>query len=708
MAALQKIRSKAGLLIGVIAVALLAFIFPWNELTSFLNRQRDKAFVVNGEVVSTGSYIKRINDFENFQKMISGQSSLDENTTAQIREYVYQQMVKEMMLDEQSEKLGLAISDEELRDMTIGTNISPVLRQMPLFVDPQTGQFSQQALTQFLNFVNTDIKTIPLQETEQRAQLQNLKDMWLTIQNLMKYQRLEEKYNALLSSAIIVNDIEAKANTDASKATSDIAYVINRYSSIPDSAVTVTDKEIQKLYNDRKNNFKNRENLRKITYFAKQITPSENDYASVEKEINEAREKLISTTNPALVVTDYSEVPYHDVFFSEKNLSPEEATFAKNASIGDVDGPIRDGEAYRLYKLIDRTSAPDSTKLRMIIIPEGMDKVAANNQADSIINVIKGGKDFGLVANELMPQSNGGEVGWVTEPQLASAGKEFIDAAFNSSIGEVKKLNLQGQIQIIKVEDKTKPVTKYKLALIQMPVVVSDQTLAGIDNELNEFVAKNSDGKNFVSAANEKGYDLSKDVLISGSLPNLAQISGSRQVINWAFNEEVGSVKKFDLSDYKIIAKIDSKVDAGLLPLADVTEPLKAELIRDKKAEKMIADLKAKNLSTLDAYATAVDGKVDTVKFVTFNTPNIMGIGRESALNVYAEVGTLNKLEGPVKGDNGVLVVNVLNRIDQSAEANADMYKQTTSSQNMYRMMSQAMEALKEKMNIEDNRVKFF
>jgi len=708
MAALQKIRSKAGLLIGVIAVALLAFIFPWNELTSFLNKQRDKAFVVNGEVVSTGSYIKRINDFENFQKMISGQSSLDENTTAQIREYVYQQMVKEMMLDEQAGKLGLAVSDEELRDMTVGTNISPVLRQMPLFVDPQTGQFSQQALSQFLNFVNTDIKTIPLQETEQRAQLQNMKDMWFTIQNLMKYQRLEEKYNMLLSNAIIVNDIEAKANADASKATSDIAYVINKYSSIPDSAVTVTDKEIQKLYNDRKNNFKNRENLRRITYFTKQITPSESDYASVEKEINEAREKLINTTNPALVVTDYSEVPYHDVFFSEKNLSPEEANFAKNASIGDVEGPIRDGEAYRLYKLIDRTSAPDSAKLKMIVIPEGIDKVAANNRADSIINVIKGGKDFVLVANELMPQSNGGEIGWVTEPQLASAGKEFIDAAFNSSIGEVKKLNLQGQIQIIKVEDKTKPVTKYKLALIQMPVVVSDQTLAGIDNELNEFVAQNSNGKNFITAANEKGYNLAQDVLISGSLPNLAQISGSRQVINWAFNEEVGSVKKFDLSDYKIIAKIDSKVDAGLLPLADVTEPLKAELIRDKKAEKMIADLKAKNLSTLEAYATAVDGKVDTVKFVTFNTPNIMGIGRETALNVYAEVGALNKLEGPVKGDNGVLVVNVLSRIDQSAEANADMYKQTTSNQNMYRMMSQTMEALKEKMNIEDNRVKFF
>lgn len=708
MAALQKIRSKAGLLIGVIAVALLAFIFPWSELTSFMNRQRDKAFVVDGEVVSTGNYIKRINDFESFQKIISGQSTLDENTTAQIREYVYQQMVKEIMLNGQAEKLGLAVSDEELRDMTVGTNISPILRQLPLFVDPQTGQFSPQAFNQFLNFVNTDINSIPLQQSEQRAQLQNLKDVWTTIQNLIKYQRLEEKYNALLANAIIVNDIEAKANVEASKSTSDIAYVVNRYSSVPDSTVSVSEKEIEKLYSTRKNNFKNREDLRKITYITKEITPSESDYAAVEKEINEAREKLLTTENPALIVTDYSELPYHDIFFSESNLSPIEANFVKSASIGDVDGPIRDGETYRLYKLVDRTSAPDSVKLRIISIPEGVDRTAANNRADSLINVIKQGKDFGIVANELMPQSNGGDTGWLTEPQLISGGKEFVSGIFSTLTGEIKKLNTQGQIFIVKVEDKTKPVTKYKLALIQMPVVVSDQTLAGIDNELNEFVAKNSDGKNFVAAANEKGYNLSQDFLITGSLPGIGQIRGSRQVINWAFNEKVGSVKKFDLSDYKIVALINSKIDAGYIPLSEVSDILKDELIKDKKAEKMITDMKAKNLTSLDAYADALESKVDTAKFVTFNTPNITNIGRETALNVYAGVGQLNKLEGPVKGDNGVLVMNIYNRVDQSTDVNTEAYKRTIGNQNMYRIMSQSMETLKEKMSIEDNRVRFF
>lgn len=705
MAALQKIRNKAGLLIGVIAVALLAFIFPWNELTSFINKQRDKAFTVDGEVVSTGDYHKRVTDFENFQKIISGQTSLDENTNSQIREFVYEQMVKELMLNEQTKSLGLTVSEGELHDLIFGANISPVLRQIPVFTDPQTGQFSQAALTQFVTLVSTDAKTVPL---DQQAQLENLKSVWETIQNMVKYQRLEEKYNVLLAGTIMVNDTEAKANSDASKSTSDIAYVINRYSSIPDSTVTVTDKEIEKLYNDRKNNFKTFEELRKVSYFTKQIVPSESDFAEVEKEANTAREKLAEATNPALVVADYSEVPFQDVFFSEKNLSAEEATFVKAASIGDIYGPIRDNEAFRIYKLIDRTAAPDSVKLSMIIIPEGADKLVANNRADSIINVIKQGKAFDVVANEIFPQSNGGEVGWVTEAQLSSAGKEFVDASFKTPVGEIAKLNLQGQIQIIKVEQKTQPVTKYKLALVQMPVSVSDQTLITLDNELGQFVTESGNPKDFVKAAKEKGYDVVANSLISGSFPNINQINGSRQVITWAFNEKVGSVKKFDLADYKIVALIDSRIDQGFLPVSEVEEGLKAELIKDKKAEKMIADLKAKNISSLDGYAEAIGTKVDTVKFVTFNTPNIQGIGRESALNVYSELGAVNKLEAPVKGDNGVLAITVVNKVDQSKDFNLESFKQTTNSQNMYRVMSQAMPALKNKMNVVDNRVKFF
>ena len=143
MAILQKIRDRSGLLIAVIGVALLAFILG-DLLTSgntFLRKYQDKAFVVDGDLVSTQEYFDRVSEWEDFQKMISGESSLDESATSQIRDIVYQQMVKERILDSQAKKLGLTVSKEEINDLVHGDVISPLLQQLPLFVDPQTGQF---------------------------------------------------------------------------------------------------------------------------------------------------------------------------------------------------------------------------------------------------------------------------------------------------------------------------------------------------------------------------------------------------------------------------------------------------------------------------------------------------------------------------------------------------------------------------------------
>lgn len=705
MSVLQKIRSYPKLLIGIIAVALLAFIFPWNEVGNFINSQKFKAFEVDGESVSTEKYYARITEFENYVKKTSGQTSLDENTNSQIRDYVFEQMVNEQLLDKECKKLGLSVSDEELQDLQFGANPSPILSQIRFFADPQTGQYSPQGLNQFLQNISVDPKGL---SQEAQAELLEFKSFWNTTVNMIKYEKLLDKYNTLLVGTVQVSDLDVKINSEAAKSTADIAYVINRYSSIADSSVSVSDKEIEKLYSDRKNNFKTYSDMRRISYFAKEVVPSQNDFSAVEKEINEARVKLATTENPALVVADYSEVPYQDIYFNDKQLPADVVEFAKNSSVGDIQGPFREGEAFKMYKLVDRAVAPDSVHIRMIVIPEGTNKALASNKIDSLINVINGGKEFAAVANDLNPQSNGGDLGTRTEAELAQNGKEFVNACFNAATGSLTKLNLQGSYQIIKVESKSQPITKYKLALIQMPVTVSDPTLAAIDNDLNQFVADNMDGTNFVKNATEKGYNIVPHTLISSANANLSQISGSRQVINWAFNEDKGTIKKFDLTNHKIIAFIEGSVDAGYLPISEVKDVLKAELAKDKKAEKMIADMKAKNISSLDAYAQSLGAKVDTVKFVTFTTQNIMGIGREVALNVYAEVGQINKLEGPVKGDNGVLVMNMLNKVDQSKEFNAIAFKQTANNQNMYRVSSLAMQALKNKNKVKDNRAKFF
>ncbi|NDW19528.1 hypothetical protein D0T53_11490 [Dysgonomonas sp. 216] len=708
MAALQKIRDKSGLLVGVIAVALLAFVIPWNEVMAFFNESPNKAFVVDGESVTPLEYQKRVNELVDFQEMMG--KPVDEATRNQIYEYVFEQMVKEKMLDRQAELLGLAVTQDEMNDMVNGEDISPVLTGMGLFNDPQTGQFNREGMLNFINFAQTDIKSVP---AEQREQLQMIQRQWAMLKNMMKYNRLEEKYIALVAVAGLVNDVDAKENFQDSKYRSNVAYVMEHYNSIPDSTISVSQKEIDNLYKQRKNNYKTDYDSRKVSYFVKNIYPSADDIAKAQKEIDAVYENLKTTTNPALLAADYPEVPYYDVFLSEQSLGNEEKEFVKTAEVGDVKAPVKRSDAFKVMKLVDNTVAPDSVKLQMIVLPEGEDKTLAEVRTDSLLNVLKGGKDFATVANEINPQANGGNIGWVTEQMLASADDELLKKCFETPKGEIAKLNFRGMIQILKVEDRTRPVTKYKVATIQVPIEISEKTQNIVDSEINQFIAENADGKEFAKNATEKGYNLISDATVSPRSYNIGSIADSRQIVQWAFREEVGSIKKFEItankSNLRVVARINSKIDKGYIPVSEVNDALKAELIKDKKAEKIITDLKAKNITSLDGYVQAIGAaRVDTVNFLNFSTASISKVGREPILNAYSGVAPVNQLVGPVKGNIGVYILKVLDRTEQDTEYDALAIKQGLDQNRIYSMMGQIFNVLKEKMEVEDYRIRMF
>ena len=708
MAILQKIRDRSGLLIAVIGVALLAFILG-DLLTSgntFLRKYQDKAFVVDGDIVSTQEYFDRVAEWEEFQKMISGDNSFDENATAQIRDIVYQQMVKERVLDLQAKKLGMSVSKEEINDLVHGDIISPLLQQLPLFVDPQTGMFDKSTLISFLTTINTDESMLP---PEQVAMVRQYKSIWLFIENLIKYQRLEEKYGTLLSSAVMVNDVEAKTAFEQSQQSADMVYAVQNYYTIPDSVASVTDAEIKKFYNENQHLFKTATPMAKVTYFTKEIVPSDEDFDEVESMTDEVYEKLLTTTNAASVVSDYSDVPFQDVYVSAKLLTPDERSFVQSAEISDVYGPFRDGDSYKLFKYLGKTVAPDSVKIRMIGVPEYMaNDSLVTSFVDSLHTVIKEGKDFAEVANELNPQSNGGEVGWVREIDLVQAGPDVAQKIFSIPSGTVSKLNMPGQQSLVFVEEKTKPVEKYKLAVVNMPVIVSDKTQNNIDNELNQLVSNPDIKSNFVQLAQEKGYSVMPSQTIAATDHLLGQIQGSRQVINWAINEKEGAIKKFDLSKNRVVARVDKIMPSGIAPLSEVSDNIRSLIIRDKKAEKIISDLESKNISTLEDYAQAMDAEVDSVRFVDFNTTNITNLGSEPMLNAYAAYAPLNTLVGPLKGNMGVFVMSVINREQEEQNYDAEEQKVNMQSNNLYRLQAQAIEVLKDKMNVVDNRYKFY
>lgn len=709
MATLQNIRNKGPLLVIVVGVALLAFILG-DLLTSgstFIGQARDRAFVVDGKVVTTQQYADKITEFEEFQKMISGQTSLDETTSLQIREAVYQQMVRDQLLSNQSDKLGLTVTKAEMNDLVHGQSISPILQQLPFFVNPETGLYSRPALMEFLNVINT-----PSPSPQEQALVDQYRSLWLFIENMIKTQRLEEKYVSLLSNAVMVNDLEAETSFSLSQQNANIAYVMQSYFTVPDSAVTVTDKEIKDFYNKNKHNYKLEAPLVKISYFTKEIVPSDEDIAEIEQEAQTAFAMLRDTDNPATVVSDYSQSPYRDIYMAANMLTPSQLDFARTASAGDVKSPTREGDAFQMYRLIDKTTAPDSVHLSMLAIPDatmaGQDSIVTNF-VDSIYNEIRDGNSFAEVADALNPSSNGGDVGWAREIDLLPFGKDFVEAAFNASVGEPMRLSVQGQQVIFQVEERSRPVEKFKLAVINMPVLASEKTSNNIDNELNQFITAEDIGPRFNELASEEGYMVMPNMTYSANDFSLGQIPASRQIITWAANEKkMGTVRKFDLTNLRVVARVDEVIKSGTTPLSEVSESIRMQLLNEKKAEKLIADLEQQNLTSLEAYAEAMNSRIDTLNFVNFATQNITGLGFEPAINAASSFAPLNIVTGPMEGNMGVYAVSVLNRSEGSATYDATEQKEMIMNDNAYRLQMQAVEVLKNELGVEDNRYRFF
>lgn len=281
--------------------------------------------------------------------------------------------------------------------MVQGENISPMIQQMQMFVNPQTGAFDKTALLNFLKTIDDD--NIANYPADQQAQLLQGRQFWMFWEKNIKRQRLEQKYTTLLSKAVSANKLDAKDAFDGSAVSSDIVYAMQSYASIPDSTIQVSKSDIEKLYNQRKELFKQKEG-KVIKYIAVDIRPSKEDYDKASAEIESLKSELATSEKVADLVTENSEIPYMDAFFTENALDPEMKQFVKTANVGDVYGPVFENDKYRLFKLVDKTVAPDSVKVSHIMLANTGDEAAIKAKADSLLNVLKKGGDFVALAKE--------------------------------------------------------------------------------------------------------------------------------------------------------------------------------------------------------------------------------------------------------------------------------------------------------------------
>jgi peptidyl-prolyl cis-trans isomerase D len=716
MATLEKIRSKAVLLIVVVGAALFAFILGdfLQSGSTFFNQKRENIVTVNGESVHFQDFQARVEERTNAFKMRSGNVNLTEDDHNQIRQAVLDEMIDDILFTEQAARLHLVVSREELVDLVMGENISPLIQQIPDFRNPQTGMFDRDAWLRFLQTVESD--NFDMFPEDMLPQLMEMRMAWLNLQDQIIKDQIRRKFSTLVASAILVNEIEAKSNFEGSRISVDFDYVSQSYNSIPDDAVTVSDAEIQKRYNQRRELFR-QEEARVINYIAVNIMPSAEDFQAVLAKMESLKESLIAANNVAELVQTNSDVPYLDAYVSFSNLSENLRTFVSTNPVGSIEGPVLIGNTFHLYKFESERTAPDSINLNMLMMPMFFGEAEIQNLADSLSQIVKGGVSFADMALEATGNQTNGAMGWVTEMQLVvQFDRQLKDELFSSNVKLNEPFIAKSSTGtfLVQVSERTAPVKKYKVADIQMAVIPSQETKTGLYNQLSQFMASNHSVQAMRDNANAAGFALMPDVEITRNQMNIGGIQNTRQIVQWAFNNRVGAISDIFESqnnEYFIVAAIENSLKEGYLPLASVVDMLRRELLNEKKGDLIIANLRASNFTSLEQYAEAMNTTPQNVRFVTFNTPSITGIGTEPILNARAPLSPVGEISGPFAGRTSIFVIYVTDkRTNETIEFDSATQRRQMQMQNYYRtyQLSQSPEILRENAKIDSNFNIFF
>jgi len=709
MATLEKIRSKAGLLVGIVGLALFAFIIGdfLQSGSTFFRQSKEKVAIVDGQSISIQDFQRELEIATNNYKSRMG-ASITEEQQNQLRQSVFDELVATILLNNQSKEIGFVLGKDEYTDLIMGDNISPTIKQISIFQNPQTGVFDRNTLLQFIQVIESDDWRMYPADVQQ--QLLSQRESWMNLKKNIADQKLLNKFSTLLMSSIVTNSLDAKASFNDNAVNVDFNIVAQLYSMIPDNEIEVSNSEISKLYELRKNNFK-QEHARIINFIAVNIVPSEADFADISNRIENLRDELANTANPMDLINDNSDETFIDAYVSESRLSNELKNFATTASIGNIDGPSLTNQTYNMHKLLSVKQAPDSVKVNQIMFP-GTDETVYKTTIDSLIKVIKSGKSFNEVASDETNGQSDGDMGWQTETSLVTGvDVKFANALFDAKVNEPLVVTSPYGVHLVQIVEKTKPVKKFKIGTIKMEVTPSQDTYNKLYNDLNHYVSTNNNLEKFKSAAAEAGYFCMTGVPITDNQANISNIENSRQVIRWANSSKKGAISEvFECQNFFIVAALEGQIKAGFRSLSDVSEILKREIINEKKGAKIIENLKSKNLTSLEDYAEAMNSTIQEVKFVTFATPRISAIGIDPIVNAQALASEVGQLTGPFAGNNAVYVISLTNKTSNNQDYNEVSQKMQMNMQNSYKIMQfiQDLSILKDKANIEDNRSRFY
>lgn len=712
MATLQKIRSKGPLLVIVIGLALFAFIAgdAWEVLQPHQGKQ--DVGEVNGEVLSAQDYQKMVDELSEVIKPTNGLNSLTEDQLNNVKDQVWQSYVNNKLIAEQAEKLGLKVTDAEIQSI-IDQGTHPLLMQTP-FRNPQTGMFDKDMLKKFLvDYANLNASQMPAQYVEY---YQKMGAFWQFVEKTLAQSTLAEKYQNLVAKSLISNPVAAEDAFNSRTEQSDLLLAGVPYSSINDSTVQVSDSEIKDLYNEKKEQFKQLVETRDIRYIDVKVVPSDADRKAVEKEVTEYSNQLASTTADfgTFVRSTGSSVNYSDVPVSKSVFPADVASRLDSTNVNEVYGPYynQTDDSFNAFKLLAKVSSPDSIQFRQIQVYADTEE-KTKTLADSIYNALKGGADFAAVA-KIYGQT--GEATWVNAQswegsELDADNSKFINTLLNQPVNELANLNMGQANLILQVMNKKSMQTKYKVAVVKREVEFSKETYNAAYNKFSQFVAQNTTIDSMVKNAEESGYTLMPRTDLSSAEHYVGGVRSTREALKWIFAAKPGEVSPLyecGENNHLMVVALDKIHEAGYRDINSVAEMLRAEIRRDKKAEKIMEEMKKYN--SIAQVKGMKDAVSDSVKHVTFSAPAYISVTRSSepVIGAVAAKTAANKVSAPIKGNGGVYMIQVYAKEKGSEKFDAKQEEATLTNMAVRIAGNQLINDLYQKAKVVDQRYLFF
>ena len=715
MAALGKIRSKGGILVGAIGLALFAFLAgdAARSCDGIKGEARQQIGEILGKKISVQDYQKLIDEYQSAIKFTMQRDNLTDQELKQVEDQVWQQLVSNRVIEADAEKVGLTVTEKEIQNvLNEGTN--PMLVQTP-FVNQQTGRFDVNALKQFLDSYNK----AKAAKSPQVEQMQAIYDYWLFVEKNLRAQLLGQKYQALLASCVLSNKAEAKMAFKDNNEESQIQLASLAYSTVKDADVKVTDDDLKAKYAELKPAFRQNVETRDIKFVDFQIKASAADRSQVVKEMNDFQKQLASAKDPAAVVSKSgSEIPYLGLPVSNKAYQqyPDIASKIDSLSVGTT-GVVENAQdnTLNIIRVLSKAQLADSIQFRQINIAAATPD-EARAKADSIQKALAGGADFDALAKRY---GQTGEKVWFTgqqyemAPSMNQDNRTFINALLNGEVNATQNLALtQGNI-ILQVLDKKAFTTKTTAAVIKKVVDFSKATRSNAYNKFSEFVAKSSTVADLEKNAPKSGYQVQSLNDISTAEHYVGGIPGTRDALKWLFEAKQGEVSPLyecGNNDHLLVIALTAIHPQGYRSWDDaqVKEILKREVIKDKKAEKLMAKLKGVNSI---AAAQAKGAKVSSVNQITFAAPAfVQATGSvEPALSGAVAGTAAGKFsKAPVKGNAGVYVFQVVKKSMRAGSKYDETLVMQQAAQANMQLVGNFMQDLILKAKVVDNRYLFF